>query len=139
MTEQIESREVSRQRPLRILALSVGLGIACGLPFISGKNGWGLLVVVLVTVTSVHVFSIFASARARNNMEAREVRKRGCLMPITSVVIGPTIAVGGGTIAHLLSPMHPLDVLPGLYSLAIVGAFAGTVVGIGVWIAFRYR
>jgi hypothetical protein len=72
------------------------------------------------------------------NTESKEIRKRGFLLPISSVFIGPTIAVGGGYIVHLISPMHPLDVLPVLYSLAVLGVFAGAVVGIGMWIAFRF-
>ena len=133
----MDAREKSNPRPMRILALSVVLGIVAGLPLIYRKNGWGLLAVMLVTVATVFVLSAIFNAKSSTSTESKAVRKRGFLMPISSVFIGPTIAVGGGYIAHLLSPMHPLDVLPMLYSLAVLGLFAGSVVGIGIWIAFR--
>jgi hypothetical protein len=75
--------------------------------------------------------------KSSTSTESKEVRKHGILFPISSVCIGPTIAVGGGYIAHLLSPLHPLDVLPMLYALGVLGLFAGSVVGIGMWIAYR--
>lgn len=128
----------SNLRSLRILAFSVVLGIAAGLPLIHRKNSFGLLAVLLVTVATVLVLSVIFNAKTSNIRESKEVRKRGFLMPISSLFIGPTIAVGGGYIAHLVSPMHPLDVLPMLYSLAVLGVFAGSVVGIGIWIAFCF-
>jgi hypothetical protein len=76
-------------------------------------------------------------AKSSASTESKEVQKHGFLLPISSVFIGPTIAVGGGYIAHLLSPLHPLDVLPMLYALGVLGLFAGSVVGIGMWIAYR--
>ena len=123
--------------PLKILAVSVVLGIAAGLPLIYRKNGLGLVVVLIVTAASVIVLSAIFNSRTSKNTETKEVRSREFLMPILSVFIGPTIAVGGGYISHLLSPMHPLDVMPMLYSLAVLGVFAGAVVGIGIWLAFR--
>ena len=125
-------------RPLWILAFCVALGIAAGLPLIYRKNGFGLLAVLLVTVATVFVLSVISNAKTSTNKEPKEVRQRGFFLPISSLFIGPTIAVGGGYIAHLLSPMHPLDVLPMLHSLAVLGVFAGAVVGIGIWIAFRF-
>ncbi len=123
--------------PLKILAVSVVLGIAAGLPLIYRKNGLGLVVVLIVTAASVIVLSAIFNSRTSKNTETKEVRSREFLMPILSVFIGPSIAVGGGYISHLLSPMHPLDVMPMLYSLAVLGVFAGAVVGIGIWLAFR--
>ncbi len=125
-------------RPLRILAFSVVLGIVAGLPLIYRKNGLGLIVVLLVTVATVFVLSTIFNSKTSTNTESKEVRSREILMPILSVFIGPIIAVGGGYISHLLSPMHPLDVLPMLYSLAVLGVFAGSVVAIGIWIAFLF-
>ncbi len=134
----MDAPEISNLRPLRILAFSVVLGIAAGLPLIYRKNGLGILVVSFVTVVTVFVLSAIFNAKTSPNTESKEVRKRGFLLPISSVFIGPTIAVGGGYIAHLVSPEHPMDVLPMLYSLAVLGVFAGAVVGIGMWIAFRF-
>ncbi len=134
----MDAPEISNLRPLRILAFSVVLGIAAGLPLIHRKNGLGLLVVLIVTVASVIVLSAIFNSKTARNTETKEVRRREILMPILSLFIGPTIAVGGGYISHLLSPMHPLDVMPMLYSLAVLGVFAGAVVAIGIWIAFRF-
>ena len=122
---------------LRILACSVLLGIAAGLPLIYRKNGIGLLVVLIVTAASVIVLSTISNSNTSKNKETQVVRRREILMPILSVFIGPTIAVGGGYISHLLSPMHPFDVMPMLFSLAVLGVFSGAVVGIGLWLAFR--
>ncbi len=134
----MDAPKKSNLRSLRILAFSVAIGIAAGLPLIHWKNGLGLLAVLFVTVTTVFVLSAIFNAKTSNIMESKEVRKRSFLMPILSLFIGPTISVGGGYIAHLLSPMHPLDVLPMLCSLAVLGVFAGAVVGIGIWIAFHF-
>ena len=122
---------------LKILAVSVVLGISAGLPLIYRKNGLGLMVVLIVTAASVIVLSAIFNSTTSKNTETKEVRSREFLMPILSVFIGPTIAVGGGYISHLLSPMHPLDVMHMLFSLAVLGVFAGAVVGIGIWLAFR--
>ena len=138
LKQQYGRARISNLRPLRILAFSAVLGIAAGLPLIDRKNGLGLLVVSFVTVATVFVLSAVFNAMTSPNTESKEIRKRGFLLPISSVFIGPTIAVGGGYIVHLISPMHPLDVLPVLYSLAVLGVFAGAVVGIGMWIAFRF-
>ena len=111
-------------RPPRILAFSVAFGIITGLPLIYRKNGLGLIVVLLVTVATVFVLSAIFTPKTSTNGESKEVRRNDFLMPILSVFIGPIIAVGGGYISHLLSPMHPLDVLPMLYSLAVLRVFA---------------
>ncbi len=134
----MDAPEISNLRPLRILAFSVVLGIAAGLPLIYRKNGMWILVVSLVTVATVFVLSAIFNAKTSPNTESKEVRKRGFLLPLSSLFIGPTIAVGGGYIAHLVAPMHPLDLFPMLYSLAVLGVFAGAVVGIGIWIAYRF-
>ncbi len=47
------------------------------------------------------------------------------------------MAVIGGVVADYLSPMHPLDVLPRLVTLAILGAFAGLVAGATLLLALR--
>ena len=134
----MDAPEKGNLRPLTILAFSVVLGIAAGLPLIHRKNGLGLLAVLLVTVATAFVLSAIFTPKTSTNGESKEVRRNDFLMPILSVFIGPIIAVGGGYISHLLSPMHPLDVLPMLYSLAVLGVFAGSVVAIGIWIAFLF-
>ena len=134
----MDAPEKGNLRPLTILAFSVVLGIAAGLPLIHRKNGLGLLAVLLVTVATAFVLSAIFNSRTSTNTESKEVRRRKFLMPILSVFIGPIIAVGGGYISHLLSPMHSLDVLPTLHSLAVLGLFAGAVVAFGIWIAFLF-
>ena len=134
----MDAPEKGNLRPLTILAFSVVLGIAAGLPLIHRKNGLGLLAVLLVTVATAFVLSAIFNSRTSTNTESKEVRRREFLMPILSVFIGPILAVGGGYISHLLSPMHSLDVLPTLHSLAVLGLFAGAVVAFGIWIAFLF-
>ena len=134
----MDAPEKGNLRPLTILAFSVVLGIAAGLPLIHRKNGLGLLAVLLVTIATAFVLSAIFNSRTSTNTESKEVRRREFLMPILSVFIGPILAVGGGYISHLLSPMHPLDVLPMLHSLAVLGLFAGAVVAFGIWIAFLF-
>ena len=98
----------SKLRPLSILAFSVVLGIASGLPLIHGKNGAGLIVVPLVTVATVLVLSTIFNSKTSTNTASNEGRTCEILLPILSVFIGPIIAVGGGYITHLLSPTRPI-------------------------------
>ena len=134
----MDAPKKSKLRPLSILALSVVLGIATGLPLIHRKNGERLIVVPLVTVATVLVLSTIFNSKTSTNTASNEGRTCEILLPILSVFIGPIIAVGGGYILHLLSPMHPLDVVPMLYSLAVLGVLAGATVAIGIWFAFLF-
>jgi hypothetical protein len=105
-----------------------------GLPLIYRKNGLGLLVVLVVSIFAAITISIVAKrehpARTADMPKAKLRVRIGPFWLLVSCVIGGSlIAVIGGIVTHYVSPMHPLDVLPSLTALALLGAFAGSVVG----------
>lgn len=116
------------------VACSIALGVIAGLPMIYRKNGAGLLVVLVVSVLVIVALSVatkFDMYAHRDGPTGKSTRTRW--KPLSTVtlfvVVGSIIALVGGIVTHFISPMHPLDVLPSLAALAILGAFAGFIVG----------
>ncbi len=135
----------TRSNPNLILAvaLSITQGLLMGLPWIYHKNGLGLLVVLVISVFAVATISLVTSGRDRARiLDLPQSTLRTRIKPIWSLVscaiVGSSIAMIGGIVAHYVSPMHRLDVLPNLYALALLGAFAGFVVGTAIVFAMIF-
>jgi hypothetical protein len=134
-----------RSNPGLILgvALSITLGVMMGLPLIYRKNGLGLLVVLIVSVFAATTISLVAKrehpARTVDLPQSKlRVRIRPLWSPVSCAIGGSLIAVIGGIVTHYVSPMHPLDVLSNLTALALLGAFAGSVVGTTLLFAMNF-
>ena len=125
---------------LFVVALATALGIAAGLPMILRKNGMGLGVTLLVS--AIAIVGIALSARQVRKANRTEIvsnlthrKKHSMANGLASLLLGPLITVGGGLIVHCFDPMHPLDFIPTLTSLAFLGVFAGLTVGVVLTIA----
>ncbi len=125
---------------LLAVACATALGVSAGLPLIQRKNGIGLALVMWVSVTAINAIAL--TIKRNRNADQIEIRsnqldrKRHLLAyGFASLFIGPMITVAGGLVVNIFNPMNPLDFVPNLIALTILGAFAGLTVGIVLAVA----